>query len=197
MRIFSFVVSSLLATGALRATPTLNGDTITVNYLSPDLTNVFATQNVMVQAPFPEVTCSAGGSGICAPFVEPSTISIDDLSIVVTERAGGSYASQSFNGLQFTGLDFGDGSTLTGFNLITNLPGLTPSDVSFTTNSIAFNGSGLSFLTSAYSVELDLITSSSSAPEPGAFLLLGSGLAAIGLLRRRRRSPLRQRRRSP
>jgi hypothetical protein len=179
-------VFSLLAGSALRATPTLNGDTVTVNYLSPDFTSVFATQNIMVESPFPEVTCAAFGPGICAPFAEPATISIQDLSIIVTEQAGSAYNPETFNGLQFTGLDFGDGSTLIGFNLITDLPGLTAADVSFTANSIAFNGSGLSFEDSPYSVELDLITSSSATPEPGAFLLLGSGLAAIGLLRRRR-----------
>jgi len=186
VRVLTLVVSSLLAGGALRATPTLNGDTLTVNYLSPDFTSLMATQSVTVQAPFPEITCSAFGSGVCSVFVEPGAISIQNLSITVTEQAGNVYATEPFNGFQFTGLDFGDGSTLTGFNLITDLPGLTASDVSFTGNSIAFNGSGLSFQNSPYSVELDLITSS-SAPEPGAFLLLGSGLTLIGLLHRRRR----------
>jgi hypothetical protein len=187
VRVFTLVVSSLLAGGALRATPTLNGDTVTVNYLSPDFTTLMATQTMLVGTPLPEVTCSAFGTGVCSVFVEPGTISIHDLSIIVTEEAGNVYATETFNGFQFAGLDFGDGSTLTGFNLITDLPGLTPANVSFTGNSIAFNASGLSFLDSPYSVELDLVTSSSNAPEPGAFLLLGSGLTLIGLLRRRRR----------
>jgi len=186
VRALTLVVSSLLATAALRATPTLNGDTVTVNYLSPDFSTLLATQDVTVGSPFPEINCTAFGSGVCSVFVEPGTISIQDLSIVVTEQAGNVYGTAAFNGFQFTGLDFGDGSTLVGFNLVTDLPGLTASDVSFTDNSIAFNASGLSFQDNPYSVELDLVTSSSSTPEPAAFLLLGSGLTVIGLLRRRR-----------
>jgi hypothetical protein len=186
VRVLTLVVSLLLAGGGLWAAPTLNGDTVTVNYFSPDLSSLMATQGVFVGPPLPEVTCSALGSGICSVFVEPGAINIHDLSIIVTEDAGGIYSTSAFNGFQFAGLDFGDGSTLTGFNLTTDLPGLTASDVSFTANSIAFNASGLSFVSSPYTVELDLITSS-SAPEPAAFLMLGSGLLAIGLLHRRRR----------
>ena len=186
MRVLTIVVSLLLAVTGLWATPTLNGDTVTVNYFSPDLSSLMATQDVFVGPPLPEVTCSAFGSGVCSVFVEPGTISIHDLSIIVTEDAGNVYATEPFNGFQFTGLDFGDGSTLTGFNLTTDLPGLTASNVSFTANSIAFNASGLSFMDAPYTVELDLVTSS-SAPEPGAFLLLGSGLLTIGLMHRRRR----------
>jgi hypothetical protein len=186
MRVLTPVVSLLLVGGGLWAAPTLNGDTVTVNYFSPDLSSLMATQDVFVGSPLPEVTCSAGGPGVCSVFVEPGTISIHDLSIIVTEEAGNVYATEPFNGFEFTGLDFGDGSTLTGFTLTTDLPGLTASNVSFTANSIAFNASGLSFMDAPYTVELDLVTSSST-PEPGAFLLLGSGLLTIGLMHRRRR----------
>jgi hypothetical protein len=170
--------------------PTLNGSTVTFNGVGPNSTTFFSTQNVLVQAPFPEVSCPGGnvGGGICNFLGLPGQLTIQNLSIVFTQQGSGHFGANPYNGLGFFSLNFGDGSTLTGFNLVTNLPGLTSTAVSFTPNSIQYNFQNLSF-TSGVSIELDLTTS--STPEPSNILLVGFGLAAIGLLWRVRSILLR------
>jgi hypothetical protein len=161
---------------------TLNGGTVILKGLGPTTsTSVFSTQNVLVQAPFPEVNCPGGnvGGGICNFLGLPAQVTIQDLSIIFAQQGTGGYSAAPYNGLGFFNLDFGGGSTLTGFNLITNLPGLTNTRVSFTANSIQYNLAGLSF-TGGDSIRLDLITS----PEPSNMLLLACGLAVVGLLLR-------------
>ena len=123
---------------------------------------------------------------MCNAFAEPATLDIQALKIVLNENAGAFYGAFSFNGINFTGLNFGDGSVLTGFTLSTNLAGLTTSNISFNSNSIAYNASGLSFVTSPYFIELDL-TAAPAVPEPASLAIFGSALAGFGLLRRRRR----------
>ncbi|MBV9483606.1 MAG: PEP-CTERM sorting domain-containing protein [Acidobacteria bacterium] len=51
---------------------------------------------------------------------------------------------------------------------------------------MAYNASGLSFVTSPYFIELDL-TAAPAVPEPASLAIFGSALAGFGLLRRRRR----------
>ena len=65
-------------------------------------------------------------------------------------------AVRPYNGFGFFGLAFNDASLLTGFKLKTNLPGFVKSSVTFTSTSIQFNLSGLTF-SDGYFIELDLI----------------------------------------
>ena len=173
------------------AAPSLIGDNITINWLFPDTSTLFATTTVTVGAGV-EVTCP-GPNPLCAGFAVPATIDIGATSIFVTEAAGSAWNPAAFNGLDFTSLDFGPGIFLTGFSLSTDLAGLTASRISFTGHSISFNAEDLSFRTAPYTIRLDLITNELEVPEPSTFALLCLALAAAGLMRRRRgiRSPIR------
>jgi hypothetical protein len=169
--------------GAAEADPpgSLVGTDVTITYLSPNVTSVFAGPTVLPITTNPTtLDCPAFGSGVCAAFVENAAITIGANSFSVVENSGSSYATEPFNGVEFSNLDFGPGEKITGFSLLTNLPGLTAADVSFTSNSIMYNGSGLSFETSPYFITLTVNT---SIPEfsPWGMMLLGfAGLGFAG-----------------
>jgi len=135
-------------------------------------------------------TVCPGADPICSPFAEPATLSASGLTLSVSEDAGSSYTSSSFNGIQFSNLVFSDGSHLTGFTLDTDLAGLTASDISFTGNSIEYNAAGLNFSEAPYHVTIGLITSSASVPEPASWALMLGGFSAIGSAMRSRRKPV-------
>ena len=98
--------------------------------------------------------------------------------------AGGPYSATAYNGFAYTSLDVG-GSGILAVILSTNMPGLTPAQVSFGSDFVNINLSGLSFDVGSY-YTLDLITDSSAVmPEPASLTLFGIGLT--GLIARRRR----------
>jgi hypothetical protein len=123
--------------------------------------------------------CPAFGSGVCAAFVENAAITIGADSFTVVEDSGSSYATEPFNGIQFSNLDFGPGEKITGFTLLTNLPGLAPADISFTDNSIMYNASGLSFANSPYFITL---TATTAVPELSTWTMTMLGLAGLSLV---------------
>jgi hypothetical protein len=159
----------------------LIGDTVTATYLHD--ASVVASSNILVGSPFPEVSCPGGfsGAGICPAFEEAATIDIEALTIDLNEDGGGQYGVYTFNGIDYTNLTFGDGDVVSGFTLSTNLPGLTPSDVSFTGNSIEFNAEGLPFPNDYY---IDLTLTTSPVPEPRALILLLTTLLALVIAKR-------------
>jgi hypothetical protein len=165
------------------AAPSLIGDNVTIDWLFPDTSTLFATTTVTAGGGA-EVTCP-GPNPLCAGFVLPTTIDIGATSIVIAEDAGSAWTGAAFNGLDFTSLDFGPGIVITGFSLSTNLAGLTAARIGFTDHSISFNAEGLSFFTAPYTIRLDLITNELVVPEPSTFALLCLALAAALLTRRR------------
>lgn len=188
MKTLATLFIALAASVAMNASPSLIGSNATINYLFPTSSNVYSSSTVTVTGGV-EVTCpgAGGGSGVCPAFAEPTTIDIGATSIVLKENGGSNYSTGSFNGVEFSGLDFGPGYNLSGFTLVTDLPGLVPADVSFTDNSIEYNGAALAFPNN-YTVELDL---TASTPEPatvGLFGLLSTGLGLWKLRSRRRAS---------
>jgi PEP-CTERM motif-containing protein len=186
----TLVVAAFALALPAAAAPSLIGDDVTINWLFPDISTLFATTTVTVGAGV-EVTCP-GPNPLCAGFAVPATIDIGATSIVITEAAGSAWNPAAFNGLDFTSLDFGPGITLTGFSLSSDLAGLTPSRISFTDHSISFNAEDLSFRTAPYVIRLGLITSELEVPEPSTVALLGLALAAAVVIRRRgMRSPIR------
>ena len=72
------------------------------------------SQNVRVQAPFPEVNCPGGnaGGGVCGAFGDPAQLTIQGLSIVLAQEGNGHNTAAAFNGFGFSGLTFADGSIL-------------------------------------------------------------------------------------
>jgi hypothetical protein len=174
----NLIITSIgLAVGcstAANAQSSLNGSTVTVAVVAPNSTTIGPAghlRNVVVQSTSPEISCPGSNSGgdFCNAFPSPAQVSIQGLSIVFT---GGPilWDAVPYNGIGFFGLNFGDGSALTGFTLTTNLPGLSKAAVTFTSNSIQFNAEGLlSF--SNYFIKLDLCTSKSlciTNPHDGA-----------------------------
>lgn len=177
----TILVAALVA--AVSASPlsasTLVGN-ITANYLYPNSGTVYSTSTFSAGS---SVTCP--GTGICAAFAEPATIWGGGSAVGVTEDAGSSYSPAAFNGVQFAGLTFGDGSHIVGFTLDTDLAGLTAADIAFGANWISYNAQGLSFGSAPYHVTLKLIT---SAPEPASWAMMLVGFGAIGGALRSRRT---------
>jgi hypothetical protein len=158
----------------------LVGTDVTITYLSPNVTSVFAGPTVLPITTDPTtLVCPAFGSGVCGAFVENASITIGAASFTVNENSGSSYATEPFNGIEFSNLDFGPGERITGFTLLTNLPGLTAADVSFTNDSIMYNGSGLSFETSPYFITLTVTT---VVPELSTWAMMIFGFAGLGLV---------------
>jgi hypothetical protein len=152
MRSMLVGISALVLVGSASANAAVSlvGTDVTITYLSPTATSVFAGPTVLPITTDPTtLDCPAFGSGVCAAFVENAAITIGADSFTVVEDSGSSYATEPFNGIQFSNLDFGPGEKITGFSLLTNLPGLTAADISFTNDSIMYNASGLSFETEA------------------------------------------------
>jgi len=184
---YSFILKSVLGLACMAwcvatpasAAPILTGN-VTASYLFPDASTVYSSSTFAVGS---SLSCPSVAA-ICNPFAEPATLSASGLAITLTELGGSSYSNGAFNGIQFSGLTFNDGSSITGFVLDSDLPGLTAAAVSFTANSIQYNAQGLAFPNN-YHITLNLLTST-AVPEPLTLTVFGAGLAGAAALRRRK-----------
>jgi hypothetical protein len=167
----------LMGSASANAAVSLVGTDVTISYLFPTATQVFGTTILPITTDPTTLDCSASGSGVCSAFVENAAITIGADSFTVVENSGNSYATAAFNGVEFSNLDFGPGEKITGFSLLTNLPGLTPADISFTSDSIKYNASGLSFENSPYFITLTVTT---AVPELSTWAMLLLGFAGLG-----------------
>jgi len=174
------IVGLAASINGAQAAPILVG-TVTANYLYPNSASIYASSTLTVGTPL-----NCPGGGICSAFAEPATFLASGLSISLFEDGGSSYGPAPFNGIQYSNLVFSDGSSITGFTLDSDLPGLTAANVSFTGNSIQYNAQGDIFLND-YHVTLNLLTSSVTAvPEPITLSLFSAGLIGAAALRRRK-----------
>jgi hypothetical protein len=179
MRSMLVGISALVLMGSTSANAAVSlvGTDVTLNYLFPSVTQVFGTTVLPITTDPTTLDCPAFGSGVCSAFAESAAITIGADSFTVVENSGSSYTTASFNGVEFSNLDFGPGEKITGFSLLTNLPGLTPADVSFTSDSIRYDASGLSFQNSPYFVTLTVTT---AVPELSTYVLMLLGFAGLG-----------------
>ena len=179
MRSMLVGISALVLMGSTSANAAVSlvGTDVTLDYLFPSATQVFATTVLPITTDPTTLDCPAFGSGVCSAFAESAAITIGADSFTVVENSGSSYTTASFNGVEFSNLDFGPGEKITGFSLLTNLPGLTPADISFTSDSIRYDASGLSFQSSPYFVTLTVTT---AVPELSTYVLMLLGFAGLG-----------------
>jgi hypothetical protein len=150
--------------------------------LYPTTSSTFASDSIAVGS---TLSCP-GGSPICAGYSTTTNESFGITSSSIVYNASGygtiDYASGAFNGFNFTGITFADAGSLEGFSLSTDIPGLTPSLVSFTPNSIEVNLASI-LVDGTFTLTLN---ESAPVPEPGSLPLIATGLAALAFICLRR-----------
>ena len=169
-------VAALVAVPAI-ANAQLVGNTVQVNYVYPSIGSTFASANVVV---------GAGTELPGFPGLDPRTnIDLLNSSIDITYNSAGSWNSAAFNGLHF----FDVFATIDPFTSVTigstNMVGLDLSRITFDANNIYVNWQGLAF---DEHTTVSLNVNASTVPEPATIVLLGAGLAGVGLVARRRRT---------
>jgi len=176
---FCFVlvfVAAVLMSGNASAT-LFDGQTVNYQYYFPVLSN-----------PYPSAD---NGNKVVGPGIEVNniaddlgTLDISDTNLLISFNNYSSWVPATFNGFEITDIlatipDF----TSVLINPATNMAGFDSSRITFDADHIWVNWQGLGF-DKATVVSLD-VTGSSTVPEPSTLLLLGAGLAGVGIVRRR------------
>lgn len=178
------VAASAIAVAATHgaSAATLQGDTITVEYLFPNLGTVFGSDTIVAGAGV-EIDCP-GASGACNVLIEPYSLDFG-VNTISFQQSGttNSYATGSFNGWSFTGIDFGSG--IAGVSLASSgIPGLGSGDVSFTADSILIDFSNT---TGGVSDPNSWTLTLAAVPLPAAGWMLLAGIGGIAGLKRRKK----------
>ena len=172
-----------LAVAGCLMTPTaqagLIGDSVQLAY---DFTGLPSTLDTFTVGSGVEVTCP-GSANVCSLLTAPTqTVDFADLSITYTYTGNGS----GFNALpenRFRFLSLDPGFAIGTVGLTTNIGGLDASRISFTSNSITVNVSGLGLSGPTSNFQLTL----APVPEPATWAMLLLGLMGINALVVRRR----------
>lgn len=180
-RVFATAVALVISSVSAHAG--LTGKTMSAQYFYPDLSTPYAL------APFVPPTFVVGPGVETVGDVEGvTTLTVDfsdsDLLLTLnTILTSPTWNSVPFNGPVFTapsGLMILDAT-----NIGTTLVGFDDSRISFNATQLFLNWQGLSYQDgNVVSIHFDTVT---NVPEPMSITLLGAGLVAIGVARRRRR----------
>ncbi|MGH6647445.1 PEP-CTERM sorting domain-containing protein [Aquabacterium sp.] len=180
------------------STGTLTDSSVTIGYFYNDLTTALASSTVTVGSAV-EVSCPDATLNLCAStnatgnglldgeYIDVGSTAISGQLLAAFTAASG----DTYNGLVFSGLNFGDGYLLTGFTLTTNISGLDASDISFTSTSLSMNLLGIdpSVTTDGTSLgTFSVALQVSAVPEPSSALLMLLGIPLLAGVRLRRNS---------
>lgn len=170
------LIGAVIMSGAVIGNPaqavSLNGNSITAVYLSPDLDTVYHTVSIL-----PSSTFFVGAGVEAVTFVggNPNDIDFDDTSLVLTLVEPVGWTVYPFNGWQFTNNSGNFGADF-------SVTGIDPSRVSVLANVLRVNWSGVAF-NSGDQVRVDF----STVPEPANWALMIAGFGLVGATARRRR----------
>lgn len=156
----------------------LLGETVTVDWYVPDNVTVIETHNVVVGAGIELPIGSLANGPIVAIDLSDTQVqfSVSSLAIFTSDPVNGFKFSDTFNTIpDISGVSLG---AMSG-----GVTGLTPSDLSFDANSIFANLEGVTAAGPGefWTIKVEFV------PEPSAIVLALSCLAAVPLLRRRKR----------
>lgn len=172
--VFSLAIALFVFAGQAFA-GSLDGDTVTVNYLYPDINTVYQVLGTGTVTPAGFTTNSFGQHNFT---VYPSEITLTN---VVGQDVN--FLSASFNGYQMVN-DTGS-PAITGVSVaFSDVAGFSASDVSFDATDVWLNMQGL-VTTPGLDIQLDL-QFASATPEPGTLLLFGTALLGMAPLILRR-----------
>ena len=178
------IVVVLAGVGAAPAEAGLLGKSLDAVYYDPNTSTPYPsavfTPETFVIGPGQETVGNVEGvTNILVDFADSSlTIKL------VTTLASPTWNSEPFNGVIFTS-PAPLGITGAAVDAATTMTGFDDSRVGFNADQILIDWGGLSYLSGTV-VKVDFATAS-DVPEPASFALLGTGLLAAGLARRRAR----------
>jgi hypothetical protein len=177
------IICALLLSPNLASADGLTGS-VGITWLFPDTSTTYATDTIGAGS---SLSCP-GASPICAGYIDEGTQTFSVGASTISYDASGWYStpyygygeSATFNGFDFTGLTFISGGPLTSFTLLTDIAGLTDSDVTFGSSFIEVNLQGLP-VNGYFTLELNPSVGT-PVPEPSSLALLAAGFFLLALV---------------